>query len=345
MRLTEVDSTQISVVIQGPTCRGSQPGSAMDLGLRAVQSIRTHLPQAEIIISTWQNDSVEGLGDCTVVRSADPGGMPDINGHINNLNRQLVSTRAGILAATRPYVLKFRADHALVSSKIATLGEFDASTPVERRLFSRPLTITNLYVRKATRYPFLFHPSDLVQFGCRDDLLSIWEGELFTFEDIFLRPDEKMPFLSSLAGYTNMRYVPEQSLLLRVLQQRGLAYDFPYMSYVSKPSLELWETLLASNFVLFDWQNSGVVFPTRFTAATYAHDTVYTEQDLDIIRVQLRAHAYRSRYGQVLLNKYLLMYLTRNGLVPLMANILFRFSPKLAVRVRAVWKKIMGTVR
>lgn len=343
--LTElIDSQEITVVLQGPTCRGD--GSVdTDLGLKAIQSIRTHLPDAEIVVSTWQNDSVDGFGDCVVIRSQDPGGMPDINGFSNNINRQLVSTQAGIKRASRPYVLKLRADHFLIGQRITTLAFYPENHLTEYRLFSRPITMSNLYIRKATKYPFLFHISDIVQFGAKEDMLLLWGGGNFRLEDVFLPLNCKSPILGNYAGYTNLMHVPEQSLTLRLLKIKGIVVYQPYLSYTSKANLILWEKILVTNFCVLNWRNSGVKFPERFTNMSYTQKTIYTEEDILKIRSDIVKNIYNPNYSNVLLNKYLFSFFDLNGLVPLMSNVLFRISPKWAVIIRSVWKKIMGTVR
>ncbi|PTQ90038.1 WavE lipopolysaccharide synthesis family protein [Agitococcus lubricus] len=339
-----IDSKYVTVVLQGPTCRGDgQPEN--DLGLRAIQSIRQFLPEAEIIVSTWQKDSVEGFGDCFVVRSNDPGSMPDINGFANNINRQLLSTQAGVQLASRPYVLKMRADHALTSNKITSIQEYEPGLGVEYRLFNKPVTMSNLYIRKATKYPFLFHMSDLVQFGTKEDLLLIWGDELFRKEDVFLPEGKNNPLWGNYSGPTNLMHVPEQSLTIRLLNKKGFNIKLPYLSYINYDYVLLWEKILVINFNVLNWENSGVIFPSRFTNVFYALSTIYTEEDLANIRKKVVCGIYSPSYLYIWYNKYIAYSLSINGFVPLMASLLFKISPRLQAFVRVIWKKLMSTNR
>jgi len=339
-----IDSQYITVVLQGPTCRGNGDAET-DLGLKAIQSIRTYLPNAEIIVSTWQADSVEGFGECVVIRSQDPGGMPDINGLTNNINRQLVSTLAGVKRASRPYVLKLRADHYLIGNRVATIATYPEQQLTEYRLFTRPITMSNLYIRKATKYPFLFHLSDIVQFGTKEDMLLLWDGDIFKREEVFLPPNRKNSSWGNFAGPTNLMHVPEQSLMLRLLRKNGLFIHQPYLSYTTKANLVLWERILVTNFCVLNWQDSGVKFPERFTNVTYVQPTIYTEQDIAQIRESMIQGTYDPNYVSILLNKYIFSLFNLNAFVPLMASLLFKASPRLAFFVRGIWKRVMGTAR
>jgi hypothetical protein len=77
-----ISDKDISVVVQGPIHKQD------NLTKRVLESVRTHLPNAELILSTWKGSDVDGL-DCDVLLLNDDPGA--INGY--NVNRQIVSTR------------------------------------------------------------------------------------------------------------------------------------------------------------------------------------------------------------------------------------------------------------
>ena len=99
-------SKDISVVVQGPI------HTQDNLTKRVLESVRTHLPDAELILSTWKGSNVDGL-DCDVLLLNDDPGA--INGR-NNVNRQIVSTRNGLQKATRTYAVKLRTDMQLTGT-------------------------------------------------------------------------------------------------------------------------------------------------------------------------------------------------------------------------------------
>ncbi|MCF5429748.1 WavE lipopolysaccharide synthesis family protein, partial [Pseudomonas syringae] len=56
--LVAVDSRKISVVIQGPLYRNLSSKRNI---FACIASIRTHLPDAEIIVSTWRHEDTSGV--------------------------------------------------------------------------------------------------------------------------------------------------------------------------------------------------------------------------------------------------------------------------------------------
>ena len=64
----KITSRDISVVVQGPIHKTRTK--------KCLQSIRKNLPAAEIILSTWQNSSVNGMDFDILVANEDPGAAP-----------------------------------------------------------------------------------------------------------------------------------------------------------------------------------------------------------------------------------------------------------------------------
>lgn len=70
MIINGIDTKDISVVVQGavggytPVC---------------LASVRKHLPESEIVLSTWKGSNVEGLDYDVLVLSDDPGGFDYLN--------------------------------------------------------------------------------------------------------------------------------------------------------------------------------------------------------------------------------------------------------------------------
>ena len=111
-----VKSSDVSVVLQGPV-RFETPES--------VESVRRLLPEAELILSTWEDEDVSSLGSIRVLRSEKPSApiQHDRLSVPNNLNRLIRSTKKGVAAVTRPYVLKMRSD--MVLDSLAFLDSFE----------------------------------------------------------------------------------------------------------------------------------------------------------------------------------------------------------------------------
>ncbi|WP_199104559.1 WavE lipopolysaccharide synthesis family protein, partial [Aquitalea sp. ASV11] len=268
-----IDPESISVVIQGPLCRNLAPNSGI---IRCIESIRKHLPGAEIVVSTWNRECVDDLQDCKVITSAEPSEFYDISGNQINTNRLIRSTRVGIETATREYVLKFRADHLLTNATIASIAEYDDSVTEKDRLLRCPITVTNLFIRNPSRVPMLFHLSDIIQFGLRDDMLKIWDQDLLAEENHFIQGKISRNPFGNFIGYSNLRVVPEQAIIIRWLRSCGFEITIDHVCHVTRKMLILWEGILANNFNVIDWQDSGIHFPVRFLNTGYSLKTVYS---------------------------------------------------------------------
>lgn len=329
-----VSSKLISVVIQGPLYRHLEP----DRGIHScISSIRTHLPEAEIVVSTWNDEEVSDLTGCICIRSQKPFSFTDVAGREVNTNRQIVSTYSGIKAATRPYVLKFRADHKLVSAFIAQINEYSSKVSLQEQLFHHPITVTNFFIRNPAKVPMLFHLSDLVHFGMREDLLDFWSQPLINFETHFISGSpSKNPF-GNFLGYTNLKIIPEQALILNWLKTKGLKFSLNNVCEVRGELLEVWENILIQNFRVLSWQEAGIDYPQRFFRGVYPVSTVYSPKDLQKIS-DLSVNGKRIRRVQVWLNQYIFGCFTRIWFLSLISILLFSIFPEWSKRLRAIWR-------
>ena len=95
----KIKSQDISVVVQGNVDK---------VTVDTLQSVRRFLPKAEIILSTWKAAAYEGLDYDKLVLSKDPGAVTfDIRlNKLNNINRIIVSSKAGVRHAKRKYIYR-----------------------------------------------------------------------------------------------------------------------------------------------------------------------------------------------------------------------------------------------
>ena len=83
--------------------------------------IRKYLPKSKIILSTWDGSNVNGLDYDIVIFNKDPGGSlcsANDDKILNNVNREIVSTLAGLKVCKTKYVFKIRSDLIIKSNKI-----------------------------------------------------------------------------------------------------------------------------------------------------------------------------------------------------------------------------------
>lgn len=250
-----IDSKDISVVVQG----------AVDAALTPVclASIRKLLPEAEIILSTWEDSIVDGLDCDTLVFSKDPGGaICDPTWKVmNNVNRQIESSKKGLDAASRRFAMKIRSDMELADLRcVVAWGKYDGKRADACRVFKNRIIINNLYCANPYRTNFLFHISDWVQFGLREDILNLWDIPHQSEHDMGKYwKNKKRPAIDPIPTWY-FRYIPEQYIWTECLRKNGVVFGFEYHTDITSENLALSELSFANNVVILDYEESGLRF-------------------------------------------------------------------------------------
>lgn len=280
-----------SVVVQGPIHGSPGRRGSRDLTIRCLESIRRFLPGAEIVLSTWQDADTDGLDFDLLVKSGDPGAVPyndtDTPPASNNINRQIVSTRAGLAIARRPCAIKFRGDLFFESDALLDCGGV-LSEMLPHGYFRRRVIITPYHTRNPRRVPFLFNFSDIVQIGGMDDLREFWSAPLAP-EPQTTRWLEGRPRLlfAPLKKYY-YRVNPEQYLVLEWLAVHGrrIELDHPWDISIAKALLS--ERVLVNNFQLADPAQLGVRFPERILLAVPSAHLYHVDDGARLARAYRR---------------------------------------------------------
>jgi hypothetical protein len=313
---SKISSDQISVVVQGPVIRDSIGGRSTTT--LCLQSIRQHLPQAEIILSTWGGADVSDLDNIDkLVTSPDPGGIWNpVKHRYNNVNRMITSTAAGLAVASREYCLKFRTDLHLTSDRICRL-DLTPTANSNSRLFSVPMTITSFYVRNPAVIPMLFHPSDIVQFSRTKDLLDFWNQPLVDPTWLVRQSGPVMSIFGRYAGFTPLRLVPEQVVTVQWLIRQGIQVSATDIFDVELKSFRLWSHVLFENFRIIDANESGVHFYPRlqrkkfFTDAANFNEESYRRSALQQSDWQIRVHWLEALFSKYVRCFFYPRYYTR----------------------------------
>ena len=247
-----IRSEDISVIFQGPVVSETKD---------ALLKCRAILPNAEIILSTWENSITDGLSADKYVYSVDPGAVVQHkrSGTLNNLNRQIRSTKAGLLQATRPLVLKLRSD--LFLEHKGFLEAFDSYPKREKKysVFSHKALVALMYSRVSYRGNATpFHISDWFFFGYREDAIKYYFAATEVDEPGFTCYfDEKKKKLSPY-GDTSFRYSPEQYFGYSCWKQY-LGYEtMEDASDVSSSLIEGSDRFFVSNFIALGYEESGI---------------------------------------------------------------------------------------
>lgn len=257
-----LNSSEISVVVQGAV-----DDSAVTA--RCLAGIRQLLPDAQLILSTWEGTDVSGLVFDEVVFSKDPGGvLADERHHVfNNVNRQIVSTKAGLLCAKRRLTLKFRTDLLLLSADfLRFFGRYDGvRIRTQDFIFKNRVLICNFYTRNPGAWAIPFHPSDWVMFG---NTVDVWD-----YFDVPLMPEEEMRWFLERPKNTGLfaeylsRYTPEQYICLSFLKKHWTV-DCSYYADIDG-NREATERLFAGNFVVLDYGRQMKIVFTKYNPNRY----------------------------------------------------------------------------
>lgn len=336
-----IPSADISVVIQGPLYRDGSRGVSIR---ECLDSLRRHVAGAELIVATWQGESVSGLDADRLLILDDPGTIEDISDNCINLQRQVVSTYAGLQAATRPWVLKMRADIALTGKALLVPCHYGEAVPHSLRHFSSPITILNYFVRDPAKAPMLFHVSDIIQFGRRDDLLDFWAGHAFTAEHLLIEGRPCVNPFGHWHGFTRQRIVPEQALMLRWMKRHGMEVHLARLDTVTYEAAKLSEQLICSQFHMIDAQAAAIRMPAHFGRSLPSIRTLYRAKELPSIACQAFGD-YRLRYTKILINRYIGAFFSPYWHVMTGSMLLRRFAPKAAAPVRAMYRQMLGYQR
>lgn len=250
----EIDSSEVSVVLQGPVEKG--------ITHNAIKKIRKVLPQSEIILSTWENSNVSDIAVDSLILNKDPGGFPDKNvkTFTNNTLRQLTSTIVGIRKAKRKYILKMRSDIYLENDNFLKYFQKFPKRDERFKFFSHRIIICSFFSKKYLSYknlicPVPYHMSDWLAFGLNEDIKKLYDIELpvepdnsWYFADI-KTSTEKV----NLLGCSH-RFAPEQYIFVNSFSK---CFDLNFSDYMdyNKINISLSERLFANNFIILDpWQ-------------------------------------------------------------------------------------------
>lgn len=253
-----IDFKDISVVIQG----------AVDFSMidQVLQSVRSVLPEAEIILSTWEGVDYNPINPelyDKLVLSADPGGFPSVadGSMLNNIDRQVVSSFAGISQATRHCCLKMRTDMMLTHANFLTY--FDKYTVYQEEckvVKSRMLNNASGAVDPFWHHPL--HPADFFLFGYTEDVKTYFSAPLFPEAD--KNHQQSIDILAKVLlnrGKGNplslSKRVPEMYLLEQFLLHHKIVLPEFGLCEISPESVRLSYAYIINNFVMLSDKQLG----------------------------------------------------------------------------------------
>ncbi|HEY6896850.1 MAG TPA: WavE lipopolysaccharide synthesis family protein [Rhodocyclaceae bacterium] len=264
-----LNSKHISVVMQGPVVHEGSDAFPFPLTLTALREIRALLPDAQIILSTWEGEKtsyIDSLDELVV--SPDPGAQGVALGMTpNNVNRQIVSTRNGLERSTRRHTLKIRSDIVLKSLEFIRHFESGLQQPksgfsiFNSRIVSNNLSSRNPLIGCPTAYAY--HPSDHIHFGLTEDLIKLWDIPLQSEEEANWFTGHRQPINPRL--HETSRLTPEQYLFTAALATNGKSIDLADFADTRTEVIRLSESYLEENFIFIPDHRFSFDFPKYHT--------------------------------------------------------------------------------
>ena len=257
--MQEIKSNEISVIVQG---RVEMPATR-----KCLQSIRKYLPDAEIVLSTWEKSDlthIKGLYNILALNK-DPGAVifDDKENKQNNLNRIIVSSQNGIKAATRKYVLRLRSDLILKNKNVLKLADnFKVKNP-EKSLFKQRIFAYDIFsikydIKKRIKQRMLFHISDWCYLGLKEDLEEFFNVPLVKEPD-FSRYFELQSKPADDIHTTRLwKMSPEQ--YFTSVNAVKVFKDLKFNNYldVTADNIRISEEFIINNFRVFSQKEWGI---------------------------------------------------------------------------------------
>lgn len=245
-----IETKDISVVIQGPITEHTKD---------CICSVKKHLPDSEIILSTWKNSDYSGIDlyNIILVENEDPGSFiasaSSSQCEYTNGNRQILSTKNGINRATRKYTIKLRSDFVIKNLKfLALFARYKERN--EYSLFKEKLLTCSAYTRRMDSiYQYPLHISDLFYFGFTEDLKKLFDVSLLSDEEIYYVKNYKtckdMRFIN--------KYMIEQWMFVNLLKKNNL-YLLKDWDDVTPETIEITKKVITGNVVTYGYRQLGI---------------------------------------------------------------------------------------
>jgi hypothetical protein len=255
-----MESREISFVVQGAIDRSISPLTGEPITKSCLDGLRRFHPGAELILSTWKGADTVGLDYDVLVSNDDPGAWNALKPEVglvklDNTNRQILSTKNGLYAATRKYAAKIRSDMIFSGNEWMQYYHRYPKRATQWAIFKERLITCSMWARDP-RCPYSrqpLHPPDWVYIGLKEDVQLLW--------DIELQPEPESSQWFATRGFDPplpppsdpdvRRYSPEQYLWRTLLTKYG-PVQFEYRGDLCDYNIRLTELTFANNLIILN---------------------------------------------------------------------------------------------
>ena len=258
-----VSDDQVTFVIQGPIIHASKQVSGT-IGL--VSSIRRHFPDSKIVVSSWIGENVSRIEADKIVLSEDPGGFPGmLNGTDtpNNVNRQIVSTRAGLSAVETKFTVKLRSDLVMTNPRALNVL---SGRPVQtdsspyRVLLEHVAVVDFTSIDPKKNSPLIFHPCDWIYGGRTEDIKDIFQIPSMSLADaVYFEKQSELIWEKAREGHL-AKFRPEAFIWTSFLASKGVPTPSSSYEFSSDWTRES-EGYLVHNLMIVSLSQFGFISP------------------------------------------------------------------------------------
>lgn len=252
MIINGIDTKDISVVIQGAVDKKITP--------QCIKKIQKSLPESKIILSTWEGTNTDGIYYDVIVFSKDPGGKKD-GLKIDNVNRQITSTKAGLEKVETNYTLKIRSDLELKNSSFLSYWDSYPSRNPDFMFFKHRIIVSELFCKRCldekSLIPTPFHLSDWFQFGLTEDIKKLWNIPLVNYDDYWECAD--VLELKLKGTWDSNVYSPESYIFYNSLKKQYKDLVYTGTADYNCENISFSEKIFLSNLIIKSPQKLGFV--------------------------------------------------------------------------------------
>lgn len=309
IQIGDISTDQITVIIQGAFDKKTTPQS--------IELLKEVLPCSLLILSTWEGTEITSdtalLLD-EIVFSKDPGAVlsDETNRVYYNYNRQLVSTKNGLLKVKTKYALKIRSDMLIQGNSFLNHFFSFPQRDQKYRVFKERLIVSSMFTRirfidekREYNQPVL-HISDWVFFGILEDMILYFNNaELVTeptFSNFF-----KTNYQKAIRCYSTMtcQFPPEQQLAIS-----SFSKFFPelltlnHYAEARKDLAVLSKNIILHNFIVLD--------PQSWPLMVNKKDYINRSKDI----AKFSVFEFKTLYREHLFKKDYLLF-SKSGVIPL----------------------------
>lgn len=300
-----INNKDITFVVQGPK---------LDITEQCVRGIRKYFPKSHIIFSTWVGTDISKIDCDEAVFNIDPGDCGDSffpqdlkYSHLNNLNRQILTSKAGLNLVKTRFSVKVRSDFIFTSDKLKILYQSLRNLHLSRNpqwsMFKE--RILTFPIPNIERLEMAFHFGDLLQIGLTEDLLDLWSIPFITKADAQYCVEHNVYYEKRPRAY---RYACEQEIWFRNLDKHKIKYTKPDFYYSFNDILGK-ETIqsFVNNLYWFEFGMVGV--DTKFKWLENKNTFEYTFDDYyrwynEYIGTSKELDKFYQRYQKAIEKKY-----------------------------------------